>query len=135
MGMGWQCMAFMLTSIPIRSYAGGYHAQTPARCYLFSILIVIVSLLGLKYMELDFWVFLFIKAVSSGIIFFVVPLESSNKPLSETELCIYRRRTRFGLVIVLVFMAVLYQFKPLISGSMFYAVAVLAILLIMGKIK
>lgn len=128
-------MVFMLTSIPIRSYAGGYHAQTPARCYLFSILIVIVSLLGLKYMELDFWVFLFIKAVSSGIIFFVVPLGSSNKPLSETELCIYRRRTRLGLVIVLVFMAVLYQFKPLISGSMFYAVAVLAILLIMGKIK
>lgn len=112
MGMGWQCMAFMLISIPIRSYAGGYHAQTPARCYLFSILIVNVSLLGLKYMELDFWVFLFIMAVSSGIIFFVVPLESSNKPLSETELCIYRRRTRLGLVIVLVFMAVLYQFKP-----------------------
>lgn len=36
-GMLWQSIVFYMAYIPLRSYAGGYHAKTPIRCYLFSI--------------------------------------------------------------------------------------------------
>lgn len=31
---------FMTTYIPLRSFAGGYHAKTPLRCYLLSLMML-----------------------------------------------------------------------------------------------
>lgn len=43
--MVWQSIVFMMAYIPLRIYAGGYHTKTQLRCYLFSILLIVLSLL------------------------------------------------------------------------------------------
>lgn len=40
---------FMATYIPLRTFAGGYHAKTPTRCYILSLIIIIIVLVGIKY--------------------------------------------------------------------------------------
>ena len=39
--MVWQSFVFMIAYIPLRTYAGGYHAKTQFRCYLLSIVIML----------------------------------------------------------------------------------------------
>lgn len=36
-GNVFESIAFLVFYIPLRSYAGGYHASTPRRCYFISI--------------------------------------------------------------------------------------------------
>ena len=40
---------FTATYIPIRIYAGGYHAKTPQRCWLFSAIMLLIVLCIIKY--------------------------------------------------------------------------------------
>ena len=37
----FESIAFLVFYIPLRSYAGGYHASTPWRCYFISIVFII----------------------------------------------------------------------------------------------
>ena len=48
LGMVWQSLVFILAYIPIRSYAGGYHASTQLRCYILSNAVVVAVLLAIK---------------------------------------------------------------------------------------
>ena len=49
-GMLWQSLLFSAAYIPLRSYAGGYHAKTPGMCYILStILIACVLMVWFTY--------------------------------------------------------------------------------------
>lgn len=37
LNMVWESIIFLLTFIPLRSNAGGYHAKTQVKCYLYSV--------------------------------------------------------------------------------------------------
>ena len=39
---------FILAYIPIRSYAGGYHASTQLRCYILSNAVVVAVLIAIR---------------------------------------------------------------------------------------
>ena len=45
----------MVTYIPIRVYAGGYHARINLRCYIFSVLMLIGVSYTLKFNLLQKW--------------------------------------------------------------------------------
>lgn len=56
--IGWifgeilEIVVFMDAYIPLRSFAGGYHAKTPLRCYTLSvIMIIVVSVVKVVYYE------------------------------------------------------------------------------------
>ena len=40
-----ESLVFNFSFIAIRKFAGGYHARTPSRCYLFSVISIIILLL------------------------------------------------------------------------------------------
>ncbi len=93
-GMVWQGGLFLICYFSLRSYSGGYHASTPARCYLVSTAITVLFFLLLKYSP-DWPP---IIMLSSGIIAMTVtvllaPLESINKPLDALERKTYKRRS------------------------------------------
>ena len=44
MGQVLQSIVLMISFMMLRTYAGGFHASTPARCYLLTIITIIVSL-------------------------------------------------------------------------------------------
>ena len=44
----WERILFMIVYTLLRSYGGGYHAKSEFRCYLFSIVLILAVLLGIK---------------------------------------------------------------------------------------
>lgn len=96
-----ELLVFMVAYIPLRSFAGGYHAKTPLRCYLSSIVMLIIVSVAIQYVTLKIWVYYIIVAVSVMIIAVLAPVEDRNKPLDDIEMKVYKRRTIVCLSLVL----------------------------------
>ncbi len=92
-GMLWQCIVFISAYIPLRHYAGGYHAKTPIRCYLFSIVLITVVLLVIKYVHWNIFIYGILLLLSILCILVLSPVETANKPLDTLERKEYRKRT------------------------------------------
>ena len=127
---------FMAAYIPLRSFAGGYHAKTPLRCYIFSVIMLIVVSIGMNYLYMEDWVYYVVFAASALVVLILAPVEDSNKPLDETEHKVYKRRTTLIAAIELIIALLL---KMLISDSLFvaivYSFVVLSLMLVAGKVK
>lgn len=127
---------FMAAYIPLRSYAGGYHAKTPFRCYLLSIVILTAVMLFMKYLALDNIVYCLMILVSGAVILILSPVEDKNKPLDDSELKVYKNRASSILLIEMIAFIVS---KLLNLQSVFiaicYAMLILSILLVVGKMK
>lgn len=102
-GMVLESFVFMLVYIPLRTYAGGYHATTYGRCYLFSVLMISIVLRGIKtFQHIDSLTIIFIAiACTGGIIYLLGPVESENKPLSKRERKVYKQR--IGMILLFLF--------------------------------
>lgn len=94
-----QLVVFMVAYIPLRSYAGGYHARTPLKCYIISIIMLIVVSICLKYIALNHWWYWVLAVSSIFVIIFLSPVEDKNKPLDEIEVTVYRKR---AIIIIMV---------------------------------
>ena len=135
-GLVWQSLIFLLTYIPLRSYAGGYHARTPMKCYLFSIVIMSAALLGMKFIVWTNFICLTIGLFAAGIIFFLAPVEDSNKPLNEREIKVYKKRTRILLGSEAVIMCIFLMLQNLqLAGCFAMVFLVLSFMLILGELK
>lgn len=91
--MLWQCLVFTFSFMIIRTYAGGYHASTQARCYLLTVSIITATLSVIKYVEINNYICLILLSISSVIILILSPVGSENKPLDDIEIIIYRKKT------------------------------------------
>lgn len=129
-------VVFMAAYIPLRSFAGGYHAKTPLRCYIFSIVLLVLVSLGMKNLVFSDLVNYVVLAISVFIIFVLSPVEDKNKPLDKIELKVYRKRTLLILLaelIICILFSVLSIYKPFISIA--YALVVIGVMLLIGMIK
>lgn len=97
MGEFWQSVLFMVAYTPLRSFAGGYHAKTSIRCYVYSILLIITVLFSIKLRLFNNFICIIAFLTSCVIIAILSPVEDFNKPLDYIEIKVYRKRT---LVIV-----------------------------------
>lgn len=93
----WQSVLFMVTYVPLRSYAGGAHARTPMKCYVFSVILTVCVLVGVKHIPYNNTFLLIAVFVSGLVIFIFAPIGDENKPLDEVEIKVFRRRTRIVL--------------------------------------
>ena len=82
LGDGMAKYCFLLAYIPIRSYAGGYHAKTPVRCYCISVILITATLLAMKYVTLTPATCWGGILGSSVLIFILAPIEDKNKPFT-----------------------------------------------------
>ena len=127
---------FMAAYIPLRSFAGGYHAKTPLSCYVFSVIMLIVVSIGLKYLHIADWVYYAVLVAATLVVLVLSPVEDSNKPLDEIEHKVYKRRT---ILIATVELTLAMLLKLLMLDDLFIATAysfvVLSLMLIAGKAK
>lgn len=136
LGMVWQCILFLIAYNPVRTYSGGYHARTPLACYLLSIPMILVVLLGIKMLPWNGYICVVALLCSVVIIEVLAPVADPNKPLNEREKIVYKGRTRsysavfFGVALMLWF-AGLEQ----ISLSIVMALGVAAVMLVLGAVK
>lgn len=127
---------FMLAYVPLRSYAGGWHSRTPLRCYIFSVIMLIVVSIGMKYLSVAEWMYYVILAAAASVVLILAPVEDRNKPLDEIEHKVYKRRT---VIITVAELIIALLLKLLISDNLFiaivYSFTVLSLMLIAGKAK
>ncbi len=135
-GVFLEVAVFMAAYIPLRSFAGGYHAKTPLRCYIFSVIMLIVVSIGLKYLYMEDWVYYVALAAAASVVLMLSPVENRNKPLDETEHKVYKKRTVLMAAAELIIALLL---KMIIFDNLFvamtYSFVVLSIMLIAGKVK
>lgn len=135
-GMFWQSILFMAAYLPLRSFAGGYHAKTQLLCYLYSIMLTSAVLWAIKLIPWTNSICLGLALLASAVIFILGPVEDSNKPLDQIEIATYKRRTRaillFEMSIIVLMLGVGHNdILPGMSVSLF----ALSVMLVLGKVK
>jgi len=131
-----ESILFMAAYIPLRSYAGGYHAKTAVRCYFFSIVMISAVLWVMRCVMYFGLVCGCLTAISGSVIWFLVPVEDQNKPLDEVEKVIYRKFARGILLAEIVIMVIsLLLNSKRIAICMTMVFCVMAVMLLLGQWK
>lgn len=135
-GMVWQSVVFTTAYIPLRSFAGGYHAKTPTKCYIFSIVLMFAVLLAMKLVPFTIFICSVMLFVSSVVFLFLSPVEERNKPLDKTEQMVYRKRALLIWIseLMLTGACLCFQIMPL-AICLTMALTVMAVMLILGQLK
>lgn len=127
---------FLIIYIPLRSYAGGIHAKTANRCYIFSSLMIIAVLSAIKFFPFGNLICSYLSVISGIIIFLLAPVETENKRLDDMERIVYRRRARLILgveIIIQLLLSLLLSKKFVMCFSC--AFVCLAVVMISGAVK
>ena len=123
---------FLLAFIPLRSTAGGYHANSHLTCCLVFLGIYILCLLLLTGLHCSNYglIYVLISIISGITIYRCSPIESGNKPMSQQLRAKNRKRSIgiscLNLILALVLCVLSHQDKW-IFGSYFLGVASAAI--------
>ncbi len=140
--IGWmldalvECCIYLIAYTVLRIFAGGYHARTPIRCYLFFITMVTACLLVIKYLPLTDLICCVLFFIGIVCVFLLAPVEDKNKPLDEIERQVYRKRTYIVLSVELLFFFLsLFNHLQTLCLPISCAMASIAILMIAGFIK
>lgn len=132
----WQAILFMVLYAPLRSNAGGYHARTATRCYVYSILLMIAVLLAMKYLFIPIFICIIALAISCAVILIISPVEDANKPLEGVEQAIYKKRTYVVTVLeAIVFGVCLLCGAKIIMLCVMWVFLMTSGLLLVGKCK
>jgi len=89
-------LIFLVSYIPLRSYAGGHHAKSYNMCTIASTVMVCIICIAAKIIPYDsiIWVNLAGGIISGILIFMLAPVQDHNKPLEQVERECYRKRSR-----------------------------------------
>lgn len=87
-----QTIVFIAAYMALRVYAGGYHAPTQFRCYVLSFGMIIAALLLIKWIDVTGFAVLAGIAFMGLIIYLLAPSEHKNKPLSQNEKKVYKKK-------------------------------------------
>lgn len=122
---------FELTYIPIRIYAGGYHASSKIRCECLSYGSLLLCIMLIFYVPLKVEIMHVLLIFSGGIIFLLSPIESPDKRLNSVEKKVYRRKSIIYLVIVVFVYGLMMRIgKVLYAKTVMYSVCLVSIGLI-----
>lgn len=135
-----ESLVFYFSFIAIRKFAGGYHAKTPVRCYLFSFASNIIILCLVKWLSsintLFIFIFIIFELLCVVLILLISPLDTENNPLTGQEKKMYRMLTSIVTIFIFI-ISLLCFFKGYrnIGSSMICGVVMSALLLLMRKIQ
>lgn len=102
MGMVTESIVFFICLMLIRSYSGGYHSNSPLRCYLISVIAVTIALGSIKLSVWNIYSSVLLMVISNTILLLYAPIGHRNKPLDDIETLVYKRRLRWILMVVAV---------------------------------
>lgn len=133
-----ETIVFVIYSLMIRSYSGGFHSDNPIICYLISVVTTVLMLFCIKFGVLNIRLNFMLIALSIGVILIYAPVEHKNKPLEEVERKIYKRnliKILIGLIFV-VFMFLLFdKISMMFASGYAFLVSAIMILICVGEKK
>ena len=86
-------LLFFSFFIPLRIYAGGYHADTKLKCFLVSLLVYFVFSVILAYLPQNLYVHTIVAEIAFTLTMVVVkaPVVHYNKSINTKEKSVYRK--------------------------------------------
>lgn len=135
-GMLKETLLFIALLMPIRQYAGGFHAKTRLRCALMSIVLLLLSVVLLQYVSLPWKVQSFLYLCGLFLIVKYAPVENEGKPLDDLEVKIYGKRMKWILTAES-FMFIVLMLLKLFTWSFVFVLAIVlaAALVIAGHLQ
>lgn len=120
-----------------RKYSGGFHASTELRCFIISSLSILCSVSLIKTFEIkDLCVpFIIFLAAASAVIIIFSPLDTDEKPLTEDEKVLFRKKSFLVLGVLLAVCIATFPKLRFISYSAGTAVILESVFLSLGKLK
>lgn len=130
---GQESFLFILGFRFLRSRTGGYHAYTPSRCLISSIMIQVLFLSFLPFLKRIDLLFLLVL-ISSLFILLLAPANNASLHLTKIEMCALTPRIigRLGLLIVCVL--VLLGYRITLASSIALSLGATAFLLIVSQL-
>lgn len=96
-----ETLIFTIYFSGLRIQAGGYHARTPFKCFVSTIIIMFPGILLVRLIPIEkqLYYILISTTISIFLIYKYAPVESKNKPLTREEDRIYRRRSLMTVIV------------------------------------
>lgn len=131
-----ESIIFTISFFFLRIYAGGYHADTPIKCYGTSLAISITVFYIIHRLNLGTMILTFIFILSSITVLILSPLDTPNKPLDQEEYKFYKKKTYkiVGIYIILFILTLLIK-QYSISWSICMTTFIVALLQITSITK
>lgn len=134
MGMLLESIVFVICLMFIRSYSGGYHSNSPLRCYIISVIAVIMALGSIKLSVWNEYSSVLVMVISNGILLLYAPIGHRNKQLEDIEVLVYKRRLRWILLALTVtFMIFVLVNWITLSYAVSSAILLSAVMLLVDK--
>lgn len=129
--------SFLLAVIPLRSFAGGWHANKFWQCAIISNFMVALMLLIIDKVSIENEViYIVFEIIVLFIILLIIPTQNSNKPLTPAELKKYKKITIFIWIIECCIMSIFVIYRKYIySIIILYTHSIIVIAAIGGKIS
>lgn len=125
----WLALVF----IPIRRSAGGFHAKSRIKCFLFSCFCEIMALL-LVQLKIPVYINLVLLVVSDIVLFVAAPVDNEHKKMFMNERLDFSRKTKRNLIVMTLVSLIFNIFgQDEIFRSMVLGICLAAILVAMGK--
>lgn len=137
-GQVYSTIFFLVVYMLLRSYAGGYHAINEKRCFWYSIMLIVICEIVLKFMRnIDFSIIIFLYCLAIYVIINLAPMDSKNKPLSSGEAYKFYKKVIVFLYCnsLMIFIFCFIGRFPSVTTGIILAVYVEAIMLCMGKLN
>ena len=132
-----ESVLFLICFIPLRIFAGGYHAKTQFRCYVMSTVTTVILLYLIAFLQTNMGVeAIALYIIATCIIWKLAPVQDKNKPLDLDEQKKYRKRVHSLLIIISCISGCLYFWGIYVVPAVVVCVVCqLSIVLIWGKLK
>ncbi len=136
LGMVLESIVFLLAYVPMRTYAGGYHANTQLMCYLLSIPFMFIVLILIRMIPWNGYICLGALLCIGLVLYKLAPVENINRPFRKIEIEVFRKRTRIiAVVLTCISISLLLAGVTQISASIIMALLMTAVMLILGVFK
>lgn len=104
-GLLKEILVFIIFFSSLRLQAGGYHAKTVLSCFLGTLVLIGFAILFIKILPTSYQPLfnLFSIVISILLVCLYSPLESENRPLTEEEKTLYRKRSILAVIVGSIF--------------------------------
>lgn len=132
-----ESVLFLICFIPLRIFAGGYHAKTQFRCYVMSTVSTVILLYLIAFLQKNMGVeAIAIYMVAACVVWKLAPVQDKNKPLDLDEQRKYRKKVHSLLLLMSCISGCLYfGGNNVVPAVVVSVVCQLSMILIWGKLK
>lgn len=127
-------LIFIFCFITLRSFCGGFHANSYLKCNISSVCTFIIVSIASKFIVLNTISLTLVSCMCIFIISIFSPIENEFKPINDNERIKYKIISIIICTIFVCIALILHYYQIVISNSILFSTLAISFLVIVGKI-